>query len=160
MARKHADIVVDLRAFAPPADDWDRLNDLAAELWKSGSPADAIPDLLGVFERFPDAESFGVFWSILHGLESLPGYEAELVRSVQRRPSEFGVLMVGRLLNAGRAEAAGTPLLPLLQSVAARPGLPERVRRTAQLFAEKHATRPSEKPHKGGGNDHDRPAGE
>jgi hypothetical protein len=128
VARGHAEIVADLRAFAPQAGDWRRLDDLLAELWQTGSPRDAIEDLLGVFERYPDEDGAGVFWSILHGLESLPGSEVALVRSVQRKPSELGVLMVRRLLNSGWVEVDGVPLYPLLHEVASRPGISESIR--------------------------------
>jgi hypothetical protein len=56
-----------------------------------------IGALLGVFERFPEADGFGVFWGILHALEALEGYEPQLLASVQRKPCEFNVLMAGLL---------------------------------------------------------------
>ena len=65
--------------------------------------------MLRVFERYPDEDGAGVFWSIVHGLEALPGYEPFLVESYSKRaPSEFGVIMLGRILNSGQREIAGT----------------------------------------------------
>jgi hypothetical protein len=80
-----------------------------------------IDALLGVFERFPEADGFGVFWGILHALEALEGYEPPLFASVQRKPCEFNVLMVNRLLNAGISEIEGQPLADLLISVLSNP---------------------------------------
>lgn len=80
-----------------------------------------IDALLGVFERFPEVDGFGVFWGILHRLESVEGYESQLVASVQRTPCEFNVLMVIRLLNAGITQIEGQPLKGLLVSVLSNP---------------------------------------
>src|ERR1700723_1101145 len=96
MPRTVGQIVAEIRAFQPVRGHWLALDDLSAELWEAGLYSVAVEDLLAVFERFPEDDGAGVFWSILHGLEALTGYEPALVRSVQKRPSEFGVLMVGR----------------------------------------------------------------
>ena len=50
MTRSHTEIVKDLNQFAPPCDDWDKLQMLLDELWRDGEPSAAIPDLLAVFE--------------------------------------------------------------------------------------------------------------
>jgi hypothetical protein len=46
-----------------------------------------------VFERFPDHDGYGVMWSVLHGIEAILNYEIELLASVRRLPTEFGVVM-------------------------------------------------------------------
>lgn len=70
-----------------------------------------------VFERFPEDDGFEVFWGILHALEACSGYESELLASVQRKPCEFNVLMINRLLNGGISEVAGVSLTDALRSV-------------------------------------------
>lgn len=70
--------------------------------------------LLRVFERFPDEDGAGVFWSIVHGLEALSGYEKHLVAAVQRHPTDFTVIMVRRLINAGSQEIDGVKLSELV----------------------------------------------
>ena len=77
--------------------------------------------MLGVFERFPEQDGYGVFWGILHALEACDGYEAELLVSVQRKPCEFNVLMINRLLNADVYEVEGHSLEDVLRSVAVNP---------------------------------------
>lgn len=68
------------------------------ELFQLPDAEMGIDTLLRVFERFPTKDGFGVFWSIVHGLESLAGrYEPKLVASVRRAPSGFSVMMVNRL---------------------------------------------------------------
>src|SRR5688500_5761862 len=78
MPRTTAAIAHDIATFAPKEDDWLALDSLVAELWQAGHPEQAIPELLSVFERYPEEEGFGVAWSVLHGLEALPNYEPAL----------------------------------------------------------------------------------
>jgi hypothetical protein len=118
MYRTTADIAHDIATFVPEDENWFTLDLLVAELWQAGHPEQAIPELLSVFERYPEEDGFGVIWGVLHGLESLPNYERELLRSLARQPSEFGVCMLGRLLNAGIQEVGGISLLDTLRQLA------------------------------------------
>lgn len=77
-----------------------------------------IGQLLGVFERFPDDDGFGVFWQILYLLERAGGYESALVDSVRRNPGEFNLMMINRLLNGGIENVGTQSLLSLLEEVA------------------------------------------
>jgi hypothetical protein len=119
MTRPTASIASDIATFVPLDGNWIALDTLLAELWQTGHPEQAIPELLSVFERYPDEDGAGVVWGVLHGLESLPNYEPELLRSLARQPSEFGIRMLGRLLNAGVKEVAGVSLLSRLQEISA-----------------------------------------
>lgn len=69
-------------------------------LFSTQSPERAIDALFRIYERFPESDGYGVFWSILHALEAMPGYEQRLIESVRRQPMEFNLNMVNRLLNA------------------------------------------------------------
>lgn len=119
MTRPTASVASDIATFVPLDGNWIALDTLLAELWQTGHPEQAIPELLSVFERYPDEDGAGVVWGVLHGLESLPNYEPELLRSLARQPSEFGIRMLGRLLNAGVKEVAGASLLNRLQEISA-----------------------------------------
>jgi hypothetical protein len=134
MPRTTADIAHDIATFVPKEDNWLALEGLVAELWQTGHAKQAIPELLSVFERYPEEEGLGVVWSVLHGLEALPNYEPELLRSLARQPSEFGVRMVGRLLNAGTREIGGVSLLETLRELATTASSPG-IRETANGFA-------------------------
>lgn len=138
MPRTTAEIAHDIATFAPQGGNWLALDALLAELWQTGDPEKAIPELLGVFERYHEEEGLGVVWGVLHGLEALPNYETELLRSVGRQPSEFGVLMVGRMLNSGKTEVGGISLLDTLREVAAKASS-ARIRETAQEFASRNS---------------------
>jgi hypothetical protein len=124
MPRPTASVANDIATFVPQDGNWIALDTLLAELWQTGHPEQAIPELFSVFERYPDEDGAGVVWSVLHGLESLPNYEPELLRSVARQPSEFGVRMLGRLLNAGTKEIGGVPLLNILKEISASTPFP------------------------------------
>lgn len=95
-----------------------------------------IRAMLAVFERFPDEDGYGIFWSILHCLEKCHGYEPLLLESVTRAPVEFNLSMVNRLLNSGVAEVDGHSLLGVLQSAAANPRASSHAKEFAQNFME------------------------
>ena len=138
MPRTSTQVIADIRAFQPTGGDWRRFDALLGELWAAGNPDRHILDLLAVLERFPEDDGAGVLWGVLHGLESLSGYEPKLIESVRRQPSELGVIMVGRLLNGGVSEVGGVGLVDLLRGVAVRAGIPNGVREAARDFVEDH----------------------
>jgi hypothetical protein len=104
------------------------------QLFASANPEFGIDALLRVFERFPNKDGYSIFWSILHGLESLTGYEEKLVESVKRQPSEFSLLMLNRMLNAGMIEVKGINLLGVLKEIAANDRYADEIRKEAQGF--------------------------
>lgn len=119
MPRKITSIARDIAKFAPTEDgNWRRLDDLLDELCGAGGPGQAIPEMLSVFERYPEEDGYGVMWSLVHGLEKLPNYEPALLLSLARQPSELGIAMVGRMLNSGVTEIGGVSLLQTLQDIA------------------------------------------
>ena len=97
--RPHSEILKDIAQFEPVAGAWLPLDDLLDELWLAGQPQiDVLPILFGVFERFPEDDGAGVFWSIIHGVEALPyNYEPLLWESHGRSPSEMSKIMLTRL---------------------------------------------------------------
>src|SRR5262245_40688164 len=139
MPRSTRDIAADIDAFQPRNGNWLGLDALLEELWRDGSPQAVIPELLRVFERFPNDDGAGVFWSILHGLEALPGYEQQLLTSIGRVPSDMGVTMLGRLLNAGYDSIDGVPTRHILQEVITRFDAGETAKETARSFLERPA---------------------
>jgi hypothetical protein len=91
------------------------------------------------FERFPEDDGFGVFWSILHALEKQASCDLGVLQSVQRKPSRFPVLMVNRMLNAGIQRVAGVELLDLLKAVATDTKVAPSVSEDAEKFL-RHAS--------------------
>jgi hypothetical protein len=96
----------------------------------------AAGTLYHLFERFPEGDASGLFWSVMDDLEQMPGYEQELIQSVKRQPSEFSLRMVNRLLNNGVTRVGDVDLLELLMTVADDPTQPESVRTWAREFVE------------------------
>lgn len=92
--------------------------------------------LLGVFERFPEDDGYGIFWSIVHFLEACEGYEAALIESATRCPVAFNLLMVNRQINGGVDEIEGQALLSVLASVASNPAALASARESARGFIE------------------------
>jgi hypothetical protein len=105
MNRELSKILADIDAYAPGTD-WLGLDALLEELFTSYEPPEipAAP-LLRLFERFPEHDGFGVFWAALHGIEDIPNYEQDLVESLERRRSQFGLVMAQRILNSQDPEA-------------------------------------------------------
>ena len=87
----------------------------------------------------PDEDGAGVFWSIVHGLEALANYESCLLDAVSSYPTEFSLIMVNRLLNAGQTRVGAVSLVAVLQSVADNDVWPNTVRETASRFAGLHS---------------------
>jgi hypothetical protein len=91
-------ILNDIRSYEPSAGDWRSLDTLLEELWDAGVSQQALPTLFEIFERFPNDDGAGVFWSIVHGVEALDcDYEAVLRESIERQPSEMAKIMLNRL---------------------------------------------------------------
>lgn len=111
-----------------------RLDENVVRLFAVENPESGIGASLRVFELFPEQDSFGIFWSIVHGLETLSGYELPLIESVKRQPSLFGLLMINRLMNGGVTEIHNNDLLDILKTVAADKQQSEEIRAEAQDF--------------------------
>ena len=81
-----------------------------------------------LFERFPDDDAYGIFWSLIYNLEKQPGYEKELLASIQRRPTEFNIEMVARIIRGGFNEKEGTDLVGAIQSAVDKEPIPSKAR--------------------------------
>ena len=138
MVRNSSEIAAAIDQFQPQDEEWLELDELLEDLFESESPASGIPAMLRVFERYPTEDGAGVFWSIIHGMESLPDYEPLLVESVQSAPSESGLTMVNRLLNSGVTQINSLKLVQLFEQTAQNQSAPAEVRESARRFLKKH----------------------
>ncbi len=134
MQRTSLQIIQDIEQFVPIDGSWLRLEDLLSELFQRTVGREGIVAMLGVLERFPTEDGAGVFWSIVHGLESLPGYEPYLIESVRRRPSDLGLVMLHRILNSGQSDAGGISIRSVLLEVVTNPEAETSVREQAESF--------------------------
>jgi hypothetical protein len=115
-----------------------RLQELADLYFTHGKASSHLDVWFRLYERFPEEDGFGVFWSFLHGIETHAGYEVLVVESVRRYPSRFPVLMLNRMLNGGVRRAGGRDLLDLLREVAADETCRASVREDAADFLHHH----------------------
>ncbi|MFL6228196.1 MAG: hypothetical protein ACJ741_05415 [Pyrinomonadaceae bacterium] len=131
-------IIADLDGISSIEDELqlEKLEDIVRGLSCTVNSELVVNALLRVFERFPSGDAYGLFWSILSVLESIPNYELCLLESIKRQPSEFGLLMINSILNSGRVEVSGESLLSLLKDVAANEQQPEELRNEARGFIE------------------------
>ena len=139
MLRDTETIVAELNGYCGNNTDWRGLDRLVEELFLRPITAAGIDAMLGVFERHPTHDGFGVFWTLLHGIESAAGYEPHLLRSVRRRPSLFGVYMINRILNVGEKDIGDVSWISVLKEVSSCPGIAPEVQETAGRYLGKHA---------------------
>ena len=99
-------------------------------------PLMAVEAMLRVWERFPESDGYGVFWSLLHAIECAPGYEVEVVQSLARQPNEFNLRLVSRMRNAGLTQVGGRSLVAVLESIAGDERASAEVRREAMEILE------------------------
>ena len=125
-----------LISFKDPQDEdqLDQLEDLIRLATPEQCGAEVLRSLFSVFERFPEEDGYGVFWSILHLLESCNGCNEALIESVERAPVEFNLRMVNRLLNSGIKQVDGRSLIQLLTNVAEDPDVKPSIRNTANGY--------------------------
>ncbi len=140
MTRPISQICDEIDAFQPIDGEWLPLDDLIAEALDHPDASAAFRSLLGVFARFPDDDGAGVFWSIIHGLESFPDYQPTLLTAVRESPTELSLTMVNRMLNANETHVGDVSWLSVLQAVAGNDAYFQRLRAVASRFADLHST--------------------
>lgn len=131
-------ICEEIEALASVADENSvaRLVSLTDDFFQQANAEGRLEVWFRFFERFPEEDGFETFWSILHGIERLPGYETLVVGSVERRVSQFPVLMINRVINGGITTVEGMDLISLLEAVAESPSVLPSVREDALGFLE------------------------
>ncbi len=129
-------ILHDIEKFQPTDDgNWLALDDLLQELWsEEEGPAEALVPLFHLLERFPEEESAGVLWGVLHGIETYPNYEAELVQSLHRHPTGITVTMVRRMANSGYTLVAGHSIESLYHAVLTHPKASKEAKESAEDY--------------------------
>lgn len=129
-------ILHDIEKFQPTQDgNWLALDDLVEELFLKESPPEALGPLFHLLERFPNDESAGVLWGVLHGIETYhPTYEAQLVQSLRRHPTALTVTMVRRMVNSGYRLVAGQSVESLYEAVLTHPKASAEAKEYAQDF--------------------------
>lgn len=126
-------IIKDIEEYAAVNGEWESLDDLIDEACNANDRR-VVKPLLGLLERNQDHDGYGVCWSIVHGLESLSGYEKELAVSVLSKPHEMSVFMLNRMFNGGIQEIEGRPVLEIIKEIATNTAFSDSVRESAKRF--------------------------
>tara|TARA_R110000744_G_C19293950_1_gene554964 strand:+ start:105 stop:494 length:390 start_codon:yes stop_codon:yes gene_type:complete len=113
-------IISDIESYKSDDGNWLRLDQLVTELWESGNPEIGIDALFGVFEKNPTDDGAGVFWTILHGLETLE-YEQKLYDSLIQKPSHMTITMLKRIENSDSGTIAGKSISELISFIKNNP---------------------------------------
>ena len=130
---KKKKLIAELNSFELENDEWRELDDLVFEACKIADP-DIIRALLGILERNPEHDGYGVFWSIVHGLEAVEGYEKILVESVLSKPHELSITMLNRMRNAAIETIDGRPIQNILEELAQNRSFTREIRQKAADF--------------------------
>lgn len=83
--------------------------------FSSSDPSEYYDAIFNLFERFPEDDGAGVFWSALHGMEAVGAYEEKLLTYFRRHPTLMTRTMLRRILNSGVKQIGTTEIEGLLQ---------------------------------------------
>jgi hypothetical protein len=127
-------IATALDQFAPSEEETETVQRLY-ELLPDAMPQSfrVVEALFGVLERFPDAE-FGAPGPIVHAIESIADYEAQLRSSLARMPTTYPVWMCNRVLNAATDAQQEAEWMAALEVAATHPRATEAARVDALEF--------------------------
>jgi hypothetical protein len=103
-----------IREFMPEDGDWLPLDEYFAQAFNAPDPTKYYHAIFNLFERFPNDDGAGVFWSALHGMESVGAYEDLLLQYFRRCPSLMTKTMLRRLQNSGQSHTRNIAISTLL----------------------------------------------
>lgn len=103
-----------IREFTPTDGNWLLLENHFEQAFSSPDPKLYYHAIFNLFERFPEDDGGGVFWSALHGMEAVGGYEEFLLQYLRRWPSLMTRTMLMRMMNGGETQIGKTPIASLL----------------------------------------------
>jgi hypothetical protein len=103
-----------IREYEPTDGNWLDLERYFALVFSTSDPTIYYHAIFNLFERFPDDDGAGVFWSALHGMESVGGYEEILLQYFRRLPSLMTRTMLKRMINGGETQIGGITIASLL----------------------------------------------
>lgn len=110
------DLDQSIREFTPTDGNWVALEPLFELVFSSSQPARHYHAIYNLFERFPDEDGSGVFWSAVHAMEKIGNYEEQLVHYFRRWPSLMTKIMLTRLKNSGQSTIGSIQISKLLSS--------------------------------------------
>jgi hypothetical protein len=103
-----------IREFTPDGGDWRPLETLFERAFSTPDPKPYYHAIFGLFERFPEDDGSGVFWSALHGIEAAGGYEDLLLQYFHRHPSLMTSTMLRRIRKSGQTHIGHVEIASLV----------------------------------------------
>ena len=88
-----------LSQFDAETDDLELLEEYIDEIWENEQEESFIETLFEVFENNSKHDGYGIFWTILHGIETIPNFEKYVLSSISKQVSDFSLIMAIRILN-------------------------------------------------------------
>ena len=108
------DLDTAIREFEPEDGIWLPLESLIEQAFEASDPSVYYHAFFNLFERFPEDDGAGVFWSAVHGMEAVGGYEELLLQYFRRHPSEMTRAMLLRMRNDGQTHIGDMEISRLL----------------------------------------------
>lgn len=100
--------------FEPIDGEWIALDALFEEVFTCSKPESYYSAIFCLFEKYPNEDGAGVFWSALHGMEKAGNYEVELLESFRKFPNQMSKTMLMRIRNIGLSQVNGYPIEKLI----------------------------------------------
>ncbi|MBK1884794.1 hypothetical protein JIN85_20460 [Luteolibacter pohnpeiensis] len=104
-----------IREFCPVDGDWRPLEAHLDQAFASREPESYYDAIFNLFERFPEDDGSGVFWTALHGMEACGNYEKKLLLYFRRTPGLMTTAMLRRIYNSGQKDIEGFPIDRLIE---------------------------------------------
>ena len=123
MSPKCTEFVERLSALNPSPDDYTlegALYELCELLKGETDSTEVVPHIFRFIEAPPSCD-LGSPGPLVHFIESCQGYQAELIASVQRKPTPITAWMVNRVLNSNLSAERRVFFLSLLKSIVTNP---------------------------------------
>ncbi len=112
------DLDTAIREFTPQQGMWLPLERHFERAFSSPDPKQYYHAIFNLFERFPEEDGAGVFWSALHGMEAVGSYEDFLLQHFRRHPSLMTRTMLRRILNSGQSHIGCVVISSLIDMIA------------------------------------------
>ena len=115
--------------------EFSELEEILKEVFNNKLQKHFIHDMFRIYEKYPEEDN-DIFWSMLHGIESINNYKDALFLSLNKKITKFGILMVNRIINKGIITYKNQNLLNLLEQFMNNESLSNELRNDAKEFFE------------------------
>ncbi len=123
------EIIEQLQNFSLQDDYLQQLRTLTDKILKQPNPEEALDDMFGILERYPD-EELGSPGPLVHAIEKCRGYEEVLFDSLKRQPGTLTVWMLHRLIKYDPKPR----YVEALRGVIAHPSISEQTKEDAEVI--------------------------